>query len=211
MSKKFFQEGIDKAIELLLESLVVADRKIKLQKQQAAFEIIERLIGLLTGLKGKEEQEFAKLMRYNTELLNDLRAYEAVSDKRNIIEKMNGLAGYIVNQSKKVENLAKIDELVSLSFKHNLGHILSSAMLLEKETGSKVKIKEVILKHALQDWNEKEAKNFAKLINYIDNYLQRLHDAKVTRSPEAAIENLKRAKIFGVLIVRQLKKVVALL
>lgn len=124
---------------------------------------------------------------------------------------MDRLISLIARQSKKISDMTKIDELAGLSLKHTLGHILGSAKLLEKETGSEIRINKVILEHSIQDWSKKEAKNFAKLIGYIDNYLKYLRNAKAARNQLDAIKKLEKAKIFGILAVKQLQKFAELL
>ena len=209
MSENFFQEGINEAIGLLEESQAARAEKVKIEKWRAAVDLVEKLTGLLTGLKGREEEEFAKLMRYSDEFLRYLRDYETARDKSNIAAKMEPLAEIIARQAQKIIALAKGEELEKLSLRHSSGQIFSSTALLERDTASEKKIKEIVMEHSLVEWKKKEAKEFALLMSYLDNYLKCLGEAKKTRDLPTAIERLRKAKIFGILVVKQAKRLTA--
>lgn len=210
MSKRFFQEIIDEAIELLEESRT---KSLPIDIQRIAFDLIEKLSGLLAGIKGKEEQEFAKLVRYTNEFLQYLRDYEIVQDKSAVAVKMELLAKAIAVQAQKIASLSSPKELEKLTLKHRFGSILGSLKLLERDDFSEKKVRSIILEHELLEWKKKEAQEFSLMVNYIDNYLKCLLDAKaaIRKDVEAAIEHLRKAKIFGVLIVKQAKKLAELL
>lgn len=212
MSKGFFQESIDEAIWLLVTG-----------KKVAAFDLIEKMSGMLAGIKGKEEQEFAQLMRYANEFLRYLHEYEIARDKAAVAKKMELLTKAIAGQAQKVVSLSSPKGLERSSLKHFLGRILASVRLLKWENTSEKKllkrkyaseeVKAIVLEHSLLRWKEKEAQEFSLMINYIDDYLRCLYDAKVAirKDTAAAIKHLRKAKIFGVLIVKQAERLAALL
>lgn len=211
MSQEFFQEGIDEAIGLLEESRATNYVDVKTEKLAAAFDLIEKLAGFFTDLKGREEREFAKLVQYTNEFIRGLKNYEITRNKQALTAEMETLARVIAAQAKKIVSISK--ELEKLPLRHRLGTILGSLRLLERDDSSEKKTKEIILEHSLLKWEEKEAHEFSLMINYIDNYIKCLLAARdeVSRNVPAAIEKLRKASIFGALIMKQVKRLAALL
>lgn len=211
MSQEFFQEGIDEAIGLLEESRATNNVEVKTEKLAAAFDLIEKLAGIFVSLKGREEREFAKLVQYTNEFIYSIKNYEITRDKRAIAAEMETLARVIAAQAKKIVSIS--EELEKLPLKHRLGTILGSMRRLEGDDSSEKKTKEIILEHSLLKWEEKEAQEFSLMINYIDNYIRCLLAARdeVSRNAPAAIEKLRKAGIFGALIMTQAKRLAKLL
>lgn len=213
MSKDFFQESIDEAIALLEESNNISDLSLQRSKRKTAYDLIEKLSGFLAGLKGREEGEFLALVNRTKLLLGFIQNYEIARDKQLIAAKMRPLVRDIVKKVESIVSLTVPGELESLPSKTHLERMLDSM----RNTSSEQKIKEITIKHFFQNWKEREAQEFALLINYLDNYLRYLKNANLEmakdnkKSLAAAIVNLRKAKIFGVLVVKQARKMAELL
>jgi len=193
---------VDEAIALLRESQRNRNEMIKTWKLRDASSLIEKLIGIFAGLRRGEEKEFAKLVQYTQEFLRSLHAYEFVEDKSIIIREMEPIAKAIAIQAKKIASLSTSEGPNALRLRSFLD------LYISRELSSKRKAKRIILEHALLQWQEREAQEFSVLINYIDNYIRCLEEAQAAlkKNIRQAIEQLNKAKTFGIFIVKQAEK-----